>query len=278
MSVVSTALPGHDLRRPRSCSLANGTLNTSTFSNVQITGGNGGAPVVTPAAPVALVASPGEGVVPLRWQSSFGATSYTVKRATSSGGPYSTIASGITTSSYTDTTVTNGTTFTTSSRQAIRRHEWQFTRGQREAAYPLVNVTFGGTPSASANGSSSTEGAALAFDGTTGTKWFNANAGTTGWIQMRFRRWEHAGNQALHRSQRQRRAWARSEELAVPGFQRRFRLDHARHAEQSGFRQSLPDEHLHGRQSGCVSLLSPQHHGEQRRYRWPPALGVRAVR
>ena len=42
------------------CSITNGTLNTSTFSNVQITGGNGGAPIVTPAAPAALLASPGD--------------------------------------------------------------------------------------------------------------------------------------------------------------------------------------------------------------------------
>ncbi len=90
---------------------SHGTLNTATFSNVQITGGNGGAPSVIPAAPAALLASPGDDAVPLRWQPSFGATSYTVKRATSSGGPYRTVASGITASSYTDTSVTNGTTY-----------------------------------------------------------------------------------------------------------------------------------------------------------------------
>src|SRR5690606_2651570 len=53
------------------CSVANGTLNTSTFSNVRITGGNGGAPVATPAAPAALLAAPGENAVTLRWQPSF---------------------------------------------------------------------------------------------------------------------------------------------------------------------------------------------------------------
>jgi len=90
---------------------ANGKLNASTFSNVQITGGDGGAPSVIPAAPAMLLASPGDGEVPLRWQESFGATSYTVKRSTSSGGPYSTIASGVTGSSYTDRSVSNGTTF-----------------------------------------------------------------------------------------------------------------------------------------------------------------------
>jgi hypothetical protein len=179
------------------CSLANGTLNTSTFSHVQITGGNGGAPVVTPAAPAALVASPGEGVVPLRWQSSFGATSYTVKRATTSGGPYTNVATGVTASSYTDTTVTNGTTYyyvVTASNSAGT--SGNSSEDSAKPLSPLVNVTFGGTPSASANGSSGTEGAALAFDGTTGTKWFNANAGTTGWIQSDF----GAGNtQAIKR-------------------------------------------------------------------------------
>ena len=93
------------------CSVANGTLNTSTFSNVQITGGDGGAPVVAPAAPAALLASPVENAVPLRWQPSFGATSYTLKRAPHSGGPYTTVASGITTNHYTDTTVRNSITY-----------------------------------------------------------------------------------------------------------------------------------------------------------------------
>jgi hypothetical protein len=92
-------------------STANGTLNDSTFSNVQITGGDGGAPRVIPDAPAALLASPGDGAVPLRWQASFRATSYTVKRSTSSRGFYSTIASGITGCSYTDKSVTSGTTY-----------------------------------------------------------------------------------------------------------------------------------------------------------------------
>jgi hypothetical protein len=93
------------------CSHANGTLNTSVFSNVQITGGDGGAPAAVPAAPATLLASPGDGIVPLRWQQSFGATSYAVQRATTSGGPYTTIASNITGGSYTDNSVVNGTTY-----------------------------------------------------------------------------------------------------------------------------------------------------------------------
>jgi hypothetical protein len=90
----------------REFEVVNGTPNTSTFSNIQITGGNGGAPVVTPAA---VLASRGENVVPLHWLPSFRGASYTVKRATTSGGPYSaTVISGVAASSHTDTTTTKG--------------------------------------------------------------------------------------------------------------------------------------------------------------------------
>jgi hypothetical protein len=46
----------------------------------------------------------------LSWSASSGATSYNLKRSTTNGGPYTTIASP-TTTSYTDTGVTNGTTY-----------------------------------------------------------------------------------------------------------------------------------------------------------------------
>jgi regulation of enolase protein 1 (concanavalin A-like superfamily) len=166
------------------CSVANGTLNTSTFSNVQITGGNGGAPVITPAAPVALLAAPGENVVPLRWQPSFGATSYTVKRATSSGGPYSNVATGITASSYTDTTVTNGTTYyyivtaTNSAGTSANSPEDSAT-----PVSPLVNIAFGGAANDSANNPNGTQGAGKAFDLTPGSKWLSS---AVSWLQYDF--------------------------------------------------------------------------------------------
>jgi len=64
-----------------------------------------------PAAPTVLSATAGNAQVSLSWVASSGATSYNVKRSTVSGGPYTTIATGITTTSYTDTGVTNGTTY-----------------------------------------------------------------------------------------------------------------------------------------------------------------------
>ena len=64
-----------------------------------------------PPVPVGLAATPGNNQVLLTWNASSGATSYNVKRSTTSGGPYSTIASGVSTTSHTDSTAVNGTTY-----------------------------------------------------------------------------------------------------------------------------------------------------------------------
>jgi len=64
-----------------------------------------------PAAPTGLSATPGNAQVTLNWTASSGAASYNVKRSTITGGPYTTVAAGVTTTSYTDTGVTNGTTY-----------------------------------------------------------------------------------------------------------------------------------------------------------------------
>jgi len=64
-----------------------------------------------PAAPTGLTATAGNGQVSLSWAASSGATSYTVKRATTSGGPYTNVATNVTTTSYTNTSLTNGTTY-----------------------------------------------------------------------------------------------------------------------------------------------------------------------
>src|SRR3984893_8139329 len=66
--------------------------------------------VAPPAAPTNLAATPGNAVVTLTWTASSGATSYHVKRATTNGGPYTQIAAP-TSTSYTDTSLTNGTTY-----------------------------------------------------------------------------------------------------------------------------------------------------------------------
>jgi hypothetical protein len=63
-----------------------------------------------PAPPTGLTATPGNAQVSLSWTASSGATSYNVKRATVSGGLYTTIAS-LATTGYTDTGLTNGTAY-----------------------------------------------------------------------------------------------------------------------------------------------------------------------
>ena len=160
-------------------SVANGTLNTSTFSNVQITGGDGGGPTIVPAAPAAVLASPGDGAVPLRWQRSFGATSYTVLRSTSSGGPYAPIASGLTGASYTDTSVINGTTY----HYTVTASNAAGTSAQAPAdsATPfraMVNVATGGAANDSANNPAN---AKHAFDQNSASQWFYS--GVTGWLR-----------------------------------------------------------------------------------------------
>lgn len=60
---------------------------------------------------VALSAIPGDSQVALNWTIAPGATAYNLKRAASSGGTYTTIGTGLTSLAYTDTSLTNGTTW-----------------------------------------------------------------------------------------------------------------------------------------------------------------------
>jgi F5/8 type C domain/Fibronectin type III domain len=64
-----------------------------------------------PPTPQNLSATPGNTQVSLSWSPSSGATSYNVKRSTTNGGPYTTIAPGVTSTSYLDTGRTNGVTY-----------------------------------------------------------------------------------------------------------------------------------------------------------------------
>ncbi len=72
---------------------------------------NSGSTTTAPAVPASLTATAGNASVTLSWPASSGATSYTVKRAATSGGPYTNLAAGLTATSYTNTGLTNGTTY-----------------------------------------------------------------------------------------------------------------------------------------------------------------------
>ena len=108
------------------------TLTGTTYTNTGLTNGftyyykvaavgNGGpssdsasvsaTPAGPPPVPTGFSAVGGaNGLVPLSWSPSFGATSYNLKRATINGGPYTTIFS-VTGTNYNDGNVTNGVTY-----------------------------------------------------------------------------------------------------------------------------------------------------------------------
>ena len=68
------------------------------------------APATVPAVPVNLVATAGNAQVSLVWTASTGATSYHVKRATVSGGPYAQVSAPAS-ANFTDSGLTNGTKY-----------------------------------------------------------------------------------------------------------------------------------------------------------------------
>ena len=82
------------------CSGDTTTTISSTFSNVSITGG----------CPTNLSAKVGSNSVNLIWTGVTGAASYNVKRATASGGPYTTVGTP-TSNSYADNVTANGTAY-----------------------------------------------------------------------------------------------------------------------------------------------------------------------
>jgi hypothetical protein len=98
-----------------SVTVADGLLNLSAsgnypkFNAIEVVPGSS-APVV-PEAPAGLTATAGNSQVALSWTAVAGANTYNIKRAAVSGGPYTTIASGITTSLYSDTGLINGSPY-----------------------------------------------------------------------------------------------------------------------------------------------------------------------
>ncbi len=69
------------------------------------------APAAPPPTPTGLQATAGNAQVALTWNASTGATSYHLKRSTTSGGPFNSTLASPTGTSYTDAAVTNGTAY-----------------------------------------------------------------------------------------------------------------------------------------------------------------------
>nr|WP_240903752.1 hypothetical protein [Chengkuizengella sediminis] len=68
-------------------------------------------PTLLPPVPTNVTSISGDGAVNISWNPSTGANSYTLKRSENPTGPYTVIASGITSTNYTDKGVINGTTY-----------------------------------------------------------------------------------------------------------------------------------------------------------------------
>ncbi|WP_373291209.1 glycoside hydrolase family 9 protein [Paenibacillus marchantiophytorum] len=101
-----------------SAQLLSGTSTVKTAympvydNGVKVFGNEPGPVVVTPpAAPTGLAATAGNAQVMLSWTASSGAASYNVKRSMTSGGPYVTVATGVAGTNYTNSGLTNGTTY-----------------------------------------------------------------------------------------------------------------------------------------------------------------------
>jgi uncharacterized protein (DUF1800 family) len=87
-------------------------LALSTLGLAACGGGSGSSPATTPtpSAPSGLNATAGNGQVVLAWVASTGATGYSIGRATMSSGPFTPVGQS-TATSFTDTSVTNGTAY-----------------------------------------------------------------------------------------------------------------------------------------------------------------------
>ena len=64
-----------------------------------------------PATPAGVTASAGDSQVALNWSPATGAENYIVKRSLVGGGPYTPLSGGLTTTNYTNSGLTNGTTY-----------------------------------------------------------------------------------------------------------------------------------------------------------------------
>jgi autotransporter-associated beta strand protein len=91
-----------------------GTIGGASLSFNPATGVltiDGGAEQVLPSAPGGVTATAGNAQVALQWNASSAAANYRVKRSLIATGPYTVLTSSVVTTSYTDTGLTNGTTY-----------------------------------------------------------------------------------------------------------------------------------------------------------------------
>ncbi len=138
-----------------------------------------------PATPVGVVATAGNASVGLTWTASAGATSYSIYRGTSSGGEGATPVGTATTNSFTDTGLTNGTTY------------YYTITASNSAGTSAKSAEVHATPAASGTGTLLSQGqpatasslqaagypASNAVDGNLSTRWSSAYSDPQ-WLQV----------------------------------------------------------------------------------------------
>jgi fibronectin type 3 domain-containing protein len=157
----------------------NGGYVVSPLSGNSWQGGTTPPPLTTPPdAPTGVQAGIAASQVTLSWPPVTRAETYTVKRATAAAGPYATLATGLVGNTYVDAGLSAGTQYF---------YVLTATNDFGESADSAGLSVLLNAPAAAASAENApTEGAAQAFDGTTNTKWYNAGAGSTGWLQYYF--------------------------------------------------------------------------------------------
>ncbi|GCE10587.1 fibronectin type III domain-containing protein [Tengunoibacter tsumagoiensis] len=110
-SVSVTLTPGlHTLLLNSTAASSSDGQNALSTAGIVVTLTSGGGSAIVPSAPINVRSSVSDSSVALNWESVTTATSYSIKRSTTSGGPYTQIGTSNTTS-YTDTTVSNDTIY-----------------------------------------------------------------------------------------------------------------------------------------------------------------------
>ncbi len=141
---------------PQSSATAN-RVYSLTSANIasaflQVTPGN------VPTAPSGVSASAGNAQVVVSWGAVSGATGYNVKRSTTNGGPYSNVGSNVSGTSFTNTGLTNGTTY------------YYVVTAVNASGESPVSTQVSGTPS---GGSSDTGGVTVTKTVAANSAWFN---------------------------------------------------------------------------------------------------------
>ncbi len=165
-------------------SAVNGNGESTNSSQVSATTQSGGS---VPSAPTGLTPSVvSSNQINLAWNSVSNATSYNVKSATVSGGPYTTIAPGVTATNYNNTGLTAGTTYYYV--VSAVNGNGESTNSSQVSATTLsgggTDVLLSQGEPATASNSQSGHAPAAGNDGDSGTRWSSSSSSYPQWWRV----------------------------------------------------------------------------------------------